>query len=237
MLAAAPLFHPRDQRGARRFVACGWNPAAAGDGHGRIRSIAVPPSSTIRRAGGEAAMSFKDFLVFVDALPGGDERLDLAVALARQHDAHLTAVHVVRPPEVPGAPGRVYFETILDTALEQPEREAATLEEAFLERLRREGLLGEWRVIRRDSRDQPAVHARYADLVIAGQVREHSRAAGPGAIMPAELAIVSGRPVIVAPDTTFRPMVGENLLIAWKPTREAVRAIAEAMPLLRRASA
>ena len=26
-------------------------------------------------------MSFKDLLVFVDALPGGDERLDLAVAL------------------------------------------------------------------------------------------------------------------------------------------------------------
>ena len=104
-------------------------------------------------------MSFKDLLVFVDALPGGDERLDLAVALARQHEAHLTAVHVVRPP----------------------------------------------------------------------------RAAGAGAIMPAELAILSGRPVIVAPDAGVRPTVGENLLIAWKPTREAVRAIAEAMPLLRRA--
>ena len=43
---------------------------------------------------GEAAMSFKDLLVFVDALPGGPERLDLAVDLARRHDAHLTAVHV-----------------------------------------------------------------------------------------------------------------------------------------------
>jgi nucleotide-binding universal stress UspA family protein len=30
-------------------------------------------------------------------------------------------------------------------------------------------------------------------------------------------------------------VVGENVLIAWKPTREAVRAIAEALPLLRRA--
>jgi len=180
-------------------------------------------------------MSFKDLLVFVDTLPGGDQRLDLAVALARQHEAHLTAVHVVRPPEIPGAPGRVYFETILETALEQPERDVATLEESFRERLRRDGLLGEWRVIRDDSRHQPAVHARYADLVIAGQVREHSRAAGPGAIMPAELAILSGRPVIVAPDTSFPPTVGGNLLIAWKPTREAVRAIAEAMPLLRRA--
>src|SRR5262249_33257641 len=91
---------------------------------------------------GGAAMSFKSLLVLVDTLPGGNERLDLAVALARQHEAHLTAVHVVRPPEVPGAPNRVYFETILETALEQPERDVATLEEAFRERLRREGLLG-----------------------------------------------------------------------------------------------
>jgi nucleotide-binding universal stress UspA family protein len=127
-------------------------------------------------------MSFKDLLVFVDALPGGDERLDLAANLARRHDAHLTAVHVVRPPEAPGKPDRVYFETILPAALEQPQRDAEALEAAFVDRLRRDGLLGEWRVIRRDSRRQPAVHARYADLIIAGQVREHSRAAGAGAV-------------------------------------------------------
>src|SRR5215471_7976464 len=121
MMTAAPMFSSFDQRVTRRFVACVKLPAAAGPGHAKIRSIVLPPSSTIRRAAGEAAVSFKDLLVFVDALPGGDERLDLAVALARQHEAHVTAVHVVRPPEVPGAPGRVYFETILETALEQPE--------------------------------------------------------------------------------------------------------------------
>ncbi len=71
--------------------------------------------------------------------------------------------------------------------------------------------------------------------MIVGQVREHGRAAGAGAILPAELAILSGRPVIVAPENGFRPTVGESVVIAWKPTREAVRAIAEAMPLLRRA--
>src|SRR5882757_6213355 len=106
---------PTDQRVARRFVACGKHSAAAArwprqDSIDRRAAIVYHPP---RRR--EAAMSFKDLLVFVDALPGGDERLDLAVALARQHDAHLTAVHVVRPPEVPGAPGRVYFETVLDT--------------------------------------------------------------------------------------------------------------------------
>ena len=180
-------------------------------------------------------MSFKDLLVFVDDLPGGAERLALAVDLARRHEAHLTGVHVLRPPELPGPASSVYFETALPAALQRPEQAARALEESFADRLRREGVLGEWRVIRRDSRHQPAVHARYADLVIAGQVRDRGRAAGPGAVLPAELAIVSGRPVIVAPDASFRPVVGENVLIAWKPTREATRAIAEAIPLLRRA--
>ena len=45
-------------------------------------------------------MSFKDLLVFVDALPGGDRRLDLAINLARRYGAHLTGIHVPRPPEL-----------------------------------------------------------------------------------------------------------------------------------------
>src|SRR5258707_304917 len=125
MTAATPLFDPFNQRVARQFVACGRGPAECGrwpcqDSIDRPAAIVYHPPRPRR----EAAMSFKDLLIFVDALPGSDQRIDLAVALARQHDAHLTGVHMVRPPEVPGAPGRVYFETILETALDQPERDA-----------------------------------------------------------------------------------------------------------------
>jgi hypothetical protein len=83
-------------------------------------------------------------------------------------------------PSCRASPTASISRPILPAALEQPERDAEALEATFVDRLRRDGLLGEWRVIHRDSHHQPAVHARYADLVIAGQVREYNRAAGAG---------------------------------------------------------
>jgi nucleotide-binding universal stress UspA family protein len=38
----------------------------------------------------------------------------------------------------------------------------------------------------------------------------------------------SGRPVVVVPPTWKPATIGKNVLVAWKPTREAVRAVADA---------
>ena len=42
-------------------------------------------------------MPLKDILVHLDASPRCATRLQLAVALARQHDAHLIGLHVIDP--------------------------------------------------------------------------------------------------------------------------------------------
>jgi nucleotide-binding universal stress UspA family protein len=47
-------------------------------------------------------MSRKDVLVYVDNDPACPTRLEVAVALALAHDAHLTGLHVMVPPVVPG---------------------------------------------------------------------------------------------------------------------------------------
>jgi nucleotide-binding universal stress UspA family protein len=47
----------------------------------------------------------------------------------------------------------------------------------------------------------------------------------------------SGRPVLVVPDGNTAALPPKRVVIAWKPTREASRAIADAMPLLRKADA
>lgn len=79
--------------------------------------------------------------------------------------------------------------------------------------------------------EQALPHAHAADLVV------HGRAAHPDGAdrrFFATLLLSSGRPVLVVPPSE-RPKAFERILVAWKPGREAVRALQDALPLLRRA--
>jgi nucleotide-binding universal stress UspA family protein len=53
----------------------------------------------------------------------------------------------------------------------------------------------------------------------------------------ASVVIASGRPALVMPNTGDYPAVGRRVLVAWKPTREAARALSAALPMLQSAQA
>jgi nucleotide-binding universal stress UspA family protein len=78
-----------------------------------------------------------------------------------------------------------------------------------------------------------AATARSADIIVTGgAAHRHSdpyRDASSG-----ELALTSGRPVLVAP-SHGRALVAEQILLCWKDSREARRAMADAMPFLQQA--
>lgn len=90
----------------------------------------------------------------------------------------------------------------------------------------------EWRVLEALPTDALCWSARGADLIIAGggprKGADAFRAADP-----TELAIRSGRPVLIAPP--MQPFRGDHVVVAWKDTREARRALLDALPLLLRA--
>jgi nucleotide-binding universal stress UspA family protein len=118
-------------------------------------------------------MPLKDILVHLDTTERSQARLRLAVALARRDGAHLTGLHVVdvmlpilSATDVSGG-GAAVLE-----ALEEMRRDAvaaAAVETTFRERLRADGIAGEWRFVEGITSDQVAFHARYADLAALGQ--------------------------------------------------------------------
>jgi nucleotide-binding universal stress UspA family protein len=78
-----------------------------------------------------------------------------------------------------------------------------------------------------------ARESRAADLIVAGGSKaefgdDYRRAD------PAELALASGRPVLVAP-IGAPALRGKAVVVAWKDTREARRALHDALPFLQRA--
>ena len=77
------------------------------------------------------------------------------------------------------------------------------------------------------------LHARYADLTIIGQ----QPANGPDDTEEsfADLLVMrSGRPVLVLPQIGARKPIGRHIVVALNASREAARAVGDAMPLLER---
>lgn len=78
------------------------------------------------------------------------------------------------------------------------------------------------------------LHARHADLSILGLSADPVQAPACELLF-IDLLMGSGRPVLVVPEGTQAQMPPKRIAIAWQPTREATRALHDALPLLRRA--
>ncbi len=179
-------------------------------------------------------MAFKDLLVIVDNDPACASRLDITRRLAESHEAHVTGLHVM-PHPFP-----LYADVTAPQAVEEEQRRelqaaAQRAEALFRERMRGTTARTEWRVAEGHVLDVVTLHARYADLVIAGQGIDIGQASAALDVLPAHLALAIGRPVLLVPRYGTFSTAGDSVLVAWNGSREATRAVHDALPLLARA--
>ena len=80
------------------------------------------------------------------------------------------------------------------------------------------------------------LHARHADFLILGQDDPKDAASYVAPNFVGNLVLDAGRPALVVPHTGSLHPPGENVLIAWDGSREATRAIHDAMPFLSHAA-
>ncbi|HWX48004.1 MAG TPA: universal stress protein [Roseomonas sp.] len=183
-------------------------------------------------------MQLKDILVHLDATEQGKLRLQLAADLARRHAAHLVGLFTVDIPvpaiAAPEAGGAAVLADLFQSMRQDRLAEAAEVEAAFREQLRRDGLSGEWRLAEGMAPELLALHARYADLTLLGQDDPESGGSAAEALIEAVL-FGSGRPVLVVPYAGRFESLGRAALIGWNASREAARAVHDALPLLAQA--
>ncbi|CAA7627985.1 Universal stress protein UspA-like nucleotide-binding protein [Candidatus Terasakiella magnetica] len=177
-------------------------------------------------------MGYKDILVHVDETLRTVERLVIAGTLAARFQAHLVALFVrdasaVSPfitaqlsGEISGIHARNDTEqadrvrTMVDQCRVAPETHT------------------EWRDITGDPAETVALHARYCDLTVVGQSDDDDDNGKP---LADHLILSVGRPVLVIPRVGHFPTLGRRVVVAWNASREATRAIHDALPLLKRA--
>jgi nucleotide-binding universal stress UspA family protein len=180
-------------------------------------------------------MPYKTILVHVDNGKRSAVRLDIACRLAKLSDAHLIGLHALTVVKLPsyamvegGVQVREFHERMLsDSAVAAEALFKAAVKASGVEKV-------EWRKSRRDAIESVPVHGRYADVLVIGQPNE-TDASGVEPDFAERLLLAAGRPALVIPYAGNFPTVGTRVLVAWNASREATRALTDAIPILREA--
>jgi nucleotide-binding universal stress UspA family protein len=177
-------------------------------------------------------MQYPTLLVYLDPSERAQARLAFSLTLAKRFDAHLIGLYSPFAPEVreylTAACSAPYYSEYCDARRRQ--QEAA--EEAFRGDLRHAGAGGEW-IAFDDYAEQPIIRrSRHADLLIVGQTSPDDDEYSLRRRCLESLVMTSGRPVLVLPYAGALRAACESIVIAWDGSREAARAVHDALPLL-----
>lgn len=182
-------------------------------------------------------MTYKTILVHADATEQAATRIALAAQLALAYDAHLVGVATT------GVSRYFYQEgaadlarTVLAPCMDQLFAAAERSLDRF-ERLAHDAGVGarEKRLLDDEAGAGLVLAARYADLVVLGQQDPAAPYAPAGGDLAAWVLLACARPLLVVPYAQQEIGAGRRVLVAWNGSPQAVRALAAALPLLRRA--
>jgi nucleotide-binding universal stress UspA family protein len=177
-------------------------------------------------------MSYAALMVYIDAGSMPEHRVRLAASLAGKFNSTLIGLSAV-PIHPPFLIESVVIWQATPADIEEMMSALAAKGEWFRSTAGGDSRKLEWRPIMDYPSDSLAREARSADLVIIGQT---SGAEGDyAALDPAEALIRTGRPVLVVPDGVSA-LKAEHVVIGWKDTREARRAVMDALPFLHEAA-
>ena len=199
-------------------------------------------------------MAIKDILVCLDASEASDCRLKLSADLARKHEAYLTAACVLPDPEATVrrlyGPGAIGIGIAGLAGLHAGEQEgdgssagqgqdapeavlAETSAMRFRETLRLNGIRGDWQLFEPGEEEELIALTATADVVVIGQHYPEA----PAEFRPEKIVMACGRPLLVLPHAGSITSIGKRVLVAWDGTREAARAMHDALPLINGAEA
>ncbi len=177
-------------------------------------------------------MGFRDILVLVTTTDAGKQAIDFADQLASQTGGRITASLVSWQPNVAPVDAFV-IDPIYAQLVEDARKELAQEEVRLRSRLEKVSVpaVAESSLIDFGAAGAAlGLRARHADIsVVARPVKADS---GSAQVILEAALFNSGRPVIVVPPEWKRGPIGKNILFAWKPTREAARALGDADDLI-----
>ena len=179
-------------------------------------------------------MTYRSLMVYLDLEQGSESALRVTCELADRFKSNVIGVTAGLPAVPVHADGMV-ASSVLEADFEQLNQAIGRCETRFRSALKDFGSSREWRSDAADPADFLAAEARAADLLVVGRC-ENNATAGPYQQLDIGDAVMkAGRPILVVPPHCISLAIN-RILIAWKDTTEARRAISAALPLLKQAT-
>jgi len=177
-------------------------------------------------------MSTLDVLVHLRQYSGDPPALRAALALSRRLDICLHGLYVAPiPPAAFTSPETV---AVLVHESDRHYREASIADAWWQERLQAAGARGDWLVAQADALDAIAFAARWNDLIVIERPQQQPDAPlGWGLV--SRSAFAAGVPLLVIPESAEVGALGRRVVVLWNGSREAIRAVHGALPILRTA--
>ena len=177
----------------------------------------------------------KDIVVNL-GLGAHDHAGDYAISVADAFEAHVLGVAFAYEPIIPGTVmGGIPPEFIEAQRVESDKRAKAAVSR-FEQAAKRAGISFETRIISASisgAADQLGRLGRRFDLVVVGQPEREKSV--PDEVVDESVLFESGRPVIFVPFIQQAGLKLDRVMVCWDGSRAATRAIADALPFLRKA--
>jgi nucleotide-binding universal stress UspA family protein len=201
--------------------------------------MASKPAASSAQAGpaplDTGATAIREIVVFLEGRGEAADILEFASGIAEEQGARLISVFV--QPEPGATPAEMFargegINSVIDDQQARLDKVEAKHRAQFEDIVRRHGIRSEWRSLPHFS-SEVGVHSYYADLVLIARPESGSQTGGPPGLAES-LILSSGRPIILFPPNSKVSRV-RRILVAWKASRESIRAVADALPLIVRA--
>ena len=179
-------------------------------------------------------MQYQDILVHIDDAEASAGRLELALELAERFAAHLTGVYVDPGLALPTLIDVPVSPSLVEQLEDEHRARCESAEKSFKDTVERSQVSSEWRLAQGEIAATLTRHARYADLVVLGQEGADDQKMVIGGL-PDHVVLACGRPALVVPYIGVKASPGKHVVVAWNGSREAARAVNDALPFLVRA--
>ena len=179
-------------------------------------------------------MSYKTILVCLTTEENAERLTRAACSLARKFGSHIIGLHTLQSLRVyPGV--SLYLTPEATKAFRDAQtRQAERIQDIFQQEMGRHDMTGAWKLVNADA-DSASVrqieYSHQADLVVMSQADPDTDRPDQVDIQR-EVIMGSGCPVIVVPNAGTFEDFGNKIMIGWSATREAARAVHDALPFL-----
>jgi nucleotide-binding universal stress UspA family protein len=183
-------------------------------------------------------MAYSSIVACIDGADNNRSMLAVASDLALAHGAALCGLHVPMPVRLDPSVKRLVNSGIAEI-MARHRREAIDAAHELFVSATQAAPDRVWEVVEiAEPEAMPAAifrRARCADLAVVPQVGPGERISDRPGTLPERLVMEAGRPILIVPPALSLPTVGRRVLVAWNQSREAARALNDALPILAKA--